>query len=257
MNRRDEVCKYPTDLRIRAFPHRIREEAGNVPEHLHISEIMSNIVRQISTNMGNNYQSIGLFIDGGYYAKINEALEEHLSLNINVSALMAFIRQQIAQLSGTSTTACHLTESHYFRGRYRVNDANNKHLLYSERKFEDALIENDVIFHYKHLREIQKEGGITVIEKGIDVWFALEAYELSTIRKFDYVVLITGDADHEMLMKKLKALKIHTVLLTWDVSDDQSTSTAKLLRDEACTHLELNKLVACDKELLKKLCKLK
>lgn len=207
--------------------------------------------------MENSYKSIGLFIDGGYYAKVNEALEENLSLNINVTSLMAFIRQQISQLSETKISECHITESHYFRGRYRVNDANSKHLLYSERKFEDSLIENDVIFHYKHLREIQKKGDITIIEKGIDVWFALEAYELATIRKFDYVVLITGDADHEMLIRKLKALKIHAVLLTWDVSQDQATSTAKLLKDEACTHIELNKLVMYDKELLKKICQSK
>lgn len=207
--------------------------------------------------MENEYKSIGLFIDGGYYAKINETLEESFSLNINVTSLMGFIRQQVCQLSKTDISECHITESHYFRGRYRVNDANSKHLLYSERKFEDSLIENDVIFHYKHLREIQKEGSITVVEKGIDVWFALEAYELSTIRKFDYVVLITGDADHEMLIRKLKALKIHTVLLTWDISNDRSTSTAKLLKEEACTHIELGKLVANDKELLKRICKSK
>lgn len=205
--------------------------------------------------MKNAYQSIGLFIDGGYYAKISEALEETLSLNIHVNALMTFIRRQIALLSGTDSSDCHITESHYFRGRYRVNDANSKHLLYSERKFEDALIENDVVFHYKHLREIQKDGTVSVIEKGIDVWFALEAYERAVMRQFDYVVLITGDADHEMLVKKLKALKIHTVLLTWDVTEEQSTSTARLLREEACTHLELHKLVEEDKELLKRLCK--
>lgn len=201
------------------------------------------------------YKSIGLFIDGGYYAKINEALEENLSLNINVGRLMTFIREKISEIGNCEISDCHITESHYFRGRYRVNDANTKHLLYSERKFEDSLIENDVIFHYKHLREVQKGNNITVIEKGIDVWFALEAYELSTIRKFDYVVLITGDADHEMLVKKLKAMKIHTVLLTWDVSDDDSTATARLLKDEACTHIEINKLVSLDKELLKSLCK--
>ncbi len=127
-------------------------------------------------------------------------------------------------------------------------------MLYSERKFEDSLIENDVIFHYKHLREVQKGSNVTVIEKGVDVWFALEAYELATIRKFDYVVLITGDADHEMLVKNLKALKIHTVLLTWDIFDDDSTATARLLKDEACTHIEINKLISLDKELLKSLC---
>lgn len=201
------------------------------------------------------YKSIGLFIDGGYYAKINEALEENMSLNINVGKLMTFIREKIADISKSEISECHITESHYFRGRYRVNDANTKHLLYSERIFEDSLIENDVIFHYKHLREVQKGGNVTVIEKGVDVWFALEAYELSTIRKFDYVVLITGDADHEMLIKKLKALKIHTVLLTWDVSDDESTSTSRFLKDEACTHVEINKLVSHDKELLKSLCR--
>ena len=153
--------------------------------------------------MNNTYQSIGLFIDGGYYAKVNEALSDHFDLNINLRALMTLIREQIARMSGVAPASCHITESHYFRGRYRVNNAHDKRLLYSERKFEDTLIENDVIFHYKHLREIRKEGEVTVIEKGIDVWFALEAYELALFRKFDYVVLITGDADHEMLIKKL------------------------------------------------------
>lgn len=205
--------------------------------------------------MIDRYQSIGLFIDGGYYAKINEALEDNMSLNINMGQLMTFIREQIAVISKCDASECHITESHYFRGRYRVNDANSKHLLYSERKFEDSLIENDVIFHYKHLREIQRGNNVTVIEKGVDVWFALEAYELATIRKFDYVVLITGDADHEMLVKKLKALKIHTVLLTWDVSDDNSTSIARLLSDEACTHIEINKYVSENNDLMKTLCR--
>lgn len=205
--------------------------------------------------MNNTYKSIGLFIDGGYYAKVNEALEEQLSLSININSLMNYIRQQVSHLSNSLLADCHITESHYFRGRYRVNDANSKHLLFSERKFEDALIENDVVFHYKHLREIQKNGEITVVEKGIDVWFALEAYELATIRKFDYVVLITGDADHEILIRKLKALKIHTVLLTWDVSGSKTTSTAKLLKEEACTHIELDKYIAGSKELLNKICR--
>lgn len=207
--------------------------------------------------MGNFYNSIGLFIDGGYYAKINEALEHKLGLNINVGALMKFICRQVGELAGCDVSKCYITESHYFRGRYRVYDATSKHLLFSERKFEDSLIENDVIFHYKHLRELQKDGETVVIEKGIDVWFALEAYELSLVRKFDYVVLITGDADHEMLMRKLKALKIHTVLLTWDVAENKTTSTAKLLKDEACTHIEVNKLLIEDAKLLNEICERK
>ena len=64
--------------------------------------------------------------------------------------------------------------------------------------------------------------------------------------------LITGDADHEMLIKKLKALKIETILLTWDVEENSSTSG--LLKDEACIHLEISKLLAEDRNLLKRLC---
>ena len=132
-----------------------------------------------------------------------------------------------------------------------MKDAYDKHLLYNERKFEDTLIENDVIFHYKHLREMEKDGVVQVIEKGVDVWFALEAYELATFRKFDYVVLITGDADHEMLVRKLKALKIKTVLLTWNLANGEATSP--LLREEAGYHWELSAMVRDEAGLKKAL----
>ena len=200
-------------------------------------------------------ESIGLFIDGGYYAKVNEALEDVYSANINMTALITYIRKRISEISGTDFSACHITESHYFRGRYGVNAASGQHLLYDERKFEDTMIENDVIFHYKPLRQVRENGVQKIIEKGIDVWFALEAYELATIRKFDYVVLITGDADHEMLIKKLKALKIYTILLTWDVPNGKGTSTAALLKEETCMHMELGEIAREDKELIKSICR--
>ena len=122
-----------------------------------------------------------------------------------------------------------------------MKEAYDKKLLYNERKFEDTLIENDVVFHYKHLREVEKDGVVQVVEKGVDVWFALEAYELATFRKFDYVVLITGDADHQMLVRKLKALKIKTVLLTWNLTDVDATSP--LLKEEAGHHWELSHII--------------
>lgn len=197
-------------------------------------------------------KSIGVFIDGGYYAKINESLDDLFAMNIRLGALLKYIREKIAETHDIDLNDCYITESHYFRGRYRVYDANNKHLLYSERKFEDSLIENDVIFHYKHLREVNKMGNTTVIEKGVDVWFALEAYELAIFRNFDFVVIITGDADHEMLVKKLKSLKIHVVLLTWNLSTQSSTSP--LLSEEACTHIELGEQIKEDKERLNALC---
>ena len=203
--------------------------------------------------MKNRQISIGVFIDGGYYAKIDEGLKRSLSMQVNLSSLLAFIRRQISAKYQVPYEDCQITESHYFRGRYRVYDANNKHILYSERKFEDSLIENDVVFHYKHLREVKKDGEITIIEKGIDTWYALETYELTLLRQFEVVVLITGDADHEMIARKLKALKSRVLLLTWNMSE-ASSSTSRYLKEEANWHIELSEECAKDKMLIDKLC---
>jgi uncharacterized LabA/DUF88 family protein len=189
-----------------------------------------------------NY-SIGVFIDGGYYAKINEGLAG--GKEVNLKGLLTFICRKISQDNNIERNRVYITECHYYRGRYRAGDAKAKNLLYDERKFEDMLIENDVIFHYKHLRTDPKGG---VIEKGVDTWFALDTYEMTLFREFDFVVLISGDADHEMLAKKLKALKTHVVLLTWDPANTASTS--RFLKEEVCTHIDMNSLIAADSNLL-------
>lgn len=193
-----------------------------------------------------DHLSIGVFIDGGYYAKINEGFAG--TREVNLKGLLNFICRKIAQDNNIDRKHLYVTECHYYRGRYRANDAKAKNLLYEERKFEDMLIENDVIFHYKHLRTNPKGG---VIEKGVDTWFALDTYELTLFREFDFVVLISGDADHEMLARKLKALKTHVVLLTWDPANTASTS--RFLREEVCTHIDMNSIVAADSALLREL----
>ena len=195
-------------------------------------------------------KSVGVFIDGGYYAKINEGLAQQGPLRVNLTGLLQYIPKKICELDGIARRHMYITECHYYRGRYRAQDAKKKDLLYSEREFEDSLIENDVIFHYKHLRENPRGG---VIEKGVDTWFALDTYEMTLIRKFDYVVFISGDADHEMLARKLKALKTHVILLTWDPAHTNSTS--RFLSEEVCTHLDITRLIYEDENIKKTLLK--
>ena len=195
-------------------------------------------------------KSVGVFIDGGYYAKINEGLAQQGPLRVNLTGLLQYIPKKICELDGIARRHMYITECHYYRGRYRAQDAKKKDLLYSEREFEDSLIENDGICHYKHLRENPRGG---VIEKGVDTWFALDTYEMTLIRKFDYVVLIGGDADHEMLARKLKALKTHVILLTWDPAHTNSTS--RFLSEEVCTHLDITRLIYEDENIKKTLLK--
>ena len=188
-------------------------------------------------------KSIGVFIDGGYYAKINEGFGGRRT--VNLKGLLSFITGRIAKDENIERRHLYITECHYYRGRYRAEEARQKNLLLDERKFEDMLIENDVIFHYKHLRTAPGGG---VIEKGVDTWFALDTYEMTLFREFDFVVLISGDADHEMLARKLKALKTHVILLTWDPANTASTS--RFLREEVCTHYDMNKITEADNTLL-------
>jgi uncharacterized LabA/DUF88 family protein len=190
--------------------------------------------------------SIGVFIDGGYFAKINEGFGG--TRKVQLKGLLDYICKMISVNHDIDRERLYITECHYYRGRYRANDAKARNLLFEERKFEDTLIENDVIFHYKHLRTDPRGG---VIEKGVDTWFALDTYELTLFRDFDFVILISGDADHEMLARKLKALKTHVILLTWDPANTASTS--RFLKEEVCEHMDMNSLIAEDSSLLQHL----
>lgn len=71
-------------------------------------------------------------------------------------------------------------------------------------------------------------------EKGIDVWLALYRY-------FDFIVIITGDADYEMLARKIKSLKKPAILLSWHY-DDQNP-TAKDLKEEISFQININSLL--------------
>lgn len=192
--------------------------------------------------------SIGLFIDGGYYALIDKGLKKE-GRRVNLKGLTRYIQQSIAKRFGQEPESCLVTEIHFYRGRYRAADAKRKNLLENERYFEDRLIENDVVFHYKHVYD-HPDG--SVHEKGIDVWYAMETLELALYRDFDFVVLITGDADHEMLARKLKALKKHVVLLTWQY--DERDSTSKALKEEATYHLDINEQLAASPRLKDSIC---
>lgn len=119
--------------------------------------------------MLNHYISLGVFIDGGYWAKIKVALTEQAGMNIHIGSLFRYIRRKTAEIYGFEEIDCQMVESHYFRGCFRAEIENRMYLLFKERKFEDVLIENDVIFHYRHLRQIENDGKQVVVEKGVDV----------------------------------------------------------------------------------------
>ncbi len=183
--------------------------------------------------------SIGVFIDGGYFAEV--AMDAKAAgVNLGINQLLKFCKSYLAEHYAFDENDAHITEKHFYRGRYYAKAAKEKGITDREREFEDTMITDDVVFHYKHLRT-SPSNPLRVIEKGVDVWFALDTYEITIARDLDLVVVITGDGDHEMLLAKIKALKKRAILLTYNAGEENSV--AKLLREEASLHIELSEVL--------------
>ena len=75
-------------------------------------------------------------------------------------------------------------------------------------------------------------------EKAIDVWLALEAYDLAIHKGFDVLILFAGDQDYVPLIRKVHGIGTRVMLIgmeaKWQYREkDYSISTSQKLIDEA------------------------
>ena len=205
---------------------------------------------------------IGVFYDGNYFLHVSNYynyVHERRS-RISIRGLHEFIRTQISTESGVDVPFCQIVDAHYFRGRLAAAEASQRgDLLYYERVFDDVLMSEGITTHYLPIRGI---GGRRV-EKGIDVWLALEAFELALYKKFDVLVLIASDSDYIPLIRKLNTLGTQVMVLGWDFdyTDEEgnkySTRTATDLLEEVTypipMHLIIDSKVRKDEPLVNNL----
>lgn len=172
---------------------------------------------------------IGVFYDGNfllhasnYYNYIHPE-KKRLSLN----GLHQFIRHRVSLESGCELIKCQISTAHYFRGRLNASDAAMRgNQLYNDRVFDDILMSEGINTHYLPLRNVQGRRE----ERGVDVWLSLEAYELASKGDVDIIVLIVSDTDYTPLLRKIRALGIPIMLLSWEfeyVTDDNVRMVTK------------------------------
>jgi cold shock CspA family protein/uncharacterized LabA/DUF88 family protein len=175
---------------------------------------------------------IGVFYDGNYFFHVsNFYLYSHpRKSRLSIVGIHEFIRNQVAQFEDVDIKYCQVVDSHYFRGRLSAQEADVRNKLYQERAFDDVLMREGVVTHYLPL---SRQG-----EKGIDVWLALEAYELAVLKHFNVVILIACDGDYVPLVRKINALGTRVMVLAWDFQyTDESgnvratTTSVKLLEE--------------------------
>jgi uncharacterized LabA/DUF88 family protein/cold shock CspA family protein len=159
---------------------------------------------------------IGVFYDGNYFLHVSNFytyFHERKS-RISISGLHHFIRNHVAQQEGTDERLCQIVDAHYFRGRLNANEASQQgNSLFYDRMFDDILSSEGVTTHYLPVKTSQS--GVRH-EKGIDVWLALEAFELAFYKRFNVLVLIASDGDYVPLIRKLNTLGTRVMVLSWD-----------------------------------------
>ena len=159
---------------------------------------------------------IGVFYDGNYFYHVSNyySYSHPRKSRISISGLHEFIRSQVAEHESIPLSMSHIVDAHYFRGRLSAKDASQKNnQLYYDRVFDDILMSEGVITHYLPVKSTHfgfKQ------EKRIDVWLALEAFELTLFKKFDVLVMIASDGDYVPLARKLNALGTRVMILSWD-----------------------------------------
>ena len=178
---------------------------------------------------------IGIFYDGYYFYKVSNyyKYEHEKKSRISISGLHDFIRSEVASLTKTDIRQCRIIDAHYFKGRSSARELGEK--VQSERVFEDILMRENIVSHYLPLRFGDNN---VAQEKGIDVWLALEAYELAIYKHFDILVLVAGDGDYVPLVRKLHTVGTQVMLICWDFSyhnengDIVETKTSRQLQEE-------------------------
>ncbi len=199
-------------------------------------------------NKQSHLTKIGVFYDGNYFLHISNYYNynHNKKSRISISGLHEFIRHKIAESESTGMNLCHIVDAHYFRGRLSAQDASQKgNLLYYDRVFDDILMSEGVITHYLPVRTFFG----TKNEKGIDLWLALEAFELAFYKQFNVIVLIASDGDYVPLVRKLNTLGTRVMVLSWDfefLNDEGQkviTRTSQDLLNEVSYPLHMHELI--------------
>ena len=218
--------------------------------------------------------TVGVFYDGNYFNHVSTYYKysHPRRTRLSIAGLHRFIRAQIGGASETlekgqgarpappangngrrgpreesdGMRRCQIVDAHYFRGRLAAMEAAAKDSLLNERLFEDVLMKEGVITHSLPLVRRRDQ---SLAEKGLDVWFALETYELTLLKRYDVTVLVACDRDYLPLVRKLNTLGGCVMVLGWDFTHtdemgvERQTVTSIDLLAEATYPLAMHEII--------------
>lgn len=188
---------------------------------------------------------IAVFYDGtfffttSFYYNYTHSRKRFITFN----GLHEYIRHKVAAFETASNVSlCQVVESHFFRGRFSLNAAKAADSLETDRLQDQLLMYAGIVAHYYPMNEKKSPPE----EKGIDVWLALEAYDLAVHKRFDVMVLFAGDQDYVPLIRKVNGLGTRVLVIGMDVEykdqqdRDRYIKTSPHMMNEASYVVMLN-----------------
>jgi uncharacterized LabA/DUF88 family protein len=162
-------------------------------------------------NLNTPLKRIAIFYDGNFFINTSNYYNYSHSRNkfIDFSGLNEYIRYKVSRFENCSDSLCQIVESHFFRGRFSLNAAKNNGYLETDRLQDQLLMYAGIVPHYYPMNEKK----VPPEEKGIDVWLALEAYDLAVHKHFDVIVLFAGDQDYVPLIRKINGLGTRVLII--------------------------------------------
>jgi hypothetical protein len=187
---------------------------------------------------------IAVFYDGSFFHKVSSyyKYQHEAGSFLAFSGLHEFIRHRVAAREGVDVALCQIVESHFFRGRFSLSAAKAAGALESDRFLDQLLMYAGIVSHYYPMNENVNPPQ----EKGIDVWLAMEAYDLAVHKGFDVFVLVAGDQDFVPLVRKINGLGTRVMLIGADIewTDRNGVSryinTSRRLMEESAYPILLN-----------------
>lgn len=187
---------------------------------------------------------IAVFYDGTFFAKVS-AYYRHVhprQSHLSFQGIHEFIRQQICRKQHSPLTLCRVVESHFFRGRFSLSASKTANALEADRYLDQLLMHAGVVSHYYPMNETV----VPAVEKGVDVWLSLEAFDLAVNQRFDTMVLFAGDSDFVPLVRKVTSLGILVMLIAFDLhwsdqhGSERCIQTSNRLVNETSWAITLN-----------------
>jgi uncharacterized LabA/DUF88 family protein len=150
---------------------------------------------------------IGVFYDGTWFAYLSDfyATAHQRAARIALDGFHDALRWHVHAETGRALDDCVVHEAHYVRGRIETPATS----------FDAVLSAAGITRH-----DLPLHGGK---EKGVDVHFALEAWERATAAPLQWVVLLTGDSDFTPLAARLAARGIRVLVPVVDVQTTQGS----------------------------------